>query len=545
MSHKKTTEQFIAEARAKHGNKYDYSRTNYINAKVKVEIICPEHGSFFQVPDTHLRPCGCNSCVGEAVRKGRGFDKITFSPERAKEAHGDKYDYSKVIYTSAKNKVEIICPEHGSFFQTPEKHYGGCGCPKCGAVIGADKRRCTNESFIPKAREKHGNKYDYSHVEYVGNDTPVKIVCPDHGAFWQRPGNHLLGKGCKACADILTGNARRSSGDEWVEKARATHGDKYDYSKVEYFLGTDRVTIICPEHGEFKQIAQNHVNGATGCPDCANSYGPSKAECEIFEHVKRLCPDAEQSVIGLLEGKHELDIVIPSLKVAIEFNGLIWHSEKFNKDRMYHQRKTDQAALSGYRLIHIWQDEWAKQRPWVEAFLNRLCGVPTRKVYARKCFLGSVPTSQARLFLDANHLQGYRQGEHLGMYHEGEVVAVATHGINRMGENELIRWCVKLGVSVVGGFSRVMKRLPADIISFCDTAKHDASGYLAAGWKIESETVPMYHYTDGKTRFNRQRFQKHKLLQMPGVSGTTEREMANSLGFYQIGGLKQLKLTRA
>jgi hypothetical protein len=128
------------------------------------------------------------------------------------------------------------------------------------------------------------------------------------------------------------------------------------------------------------------------------------------------------------------------------------------------------------------------------------------------------------------------------MFYNEELVAVATYGNNSSHEMELIRWCVKLGISILGGFSKIMKHLPPDIISFCDTAKHDAAGYIAAGWKIESTSPPSYHYTDGKVRLNRQRFQKHKLVKLDSTSGETEKELAASIGYYQIGGLRQLKL---
>lgn len=471
---KKTTAQFIVEARIVHGDKYDYSRSVYLGSRDKIEIICPEHGSFWQVPDSHVSgKCGCPKCTGESVRVGRGFDKNTFDVERAHAKHGDAYDYSKVIWVNSKTKVEIICPEHGSFWQTPGHHYQGCGCPECGKLKSADGRRFDTETFIEKARAVHGDDYDYSHVTY-GNDNTckVEIICPEHGSFWQAADNHLFGQ---------------------------------------------------------------------GCPKCAVGYGPSKGEQEVFEYVRNICPDAEQSVVGLLDGRHELDIVIPSLKVAIEFNGLIWHSEKYGKGRTYHQDKTDAAVAAGYRLIHIWADEWRDKRAWCEAFLDRLCGAPNRKIYARKCKVTPLHRDVSRPFLDANHLQGARDGSHIGLFFGDELVAVATHGRNSIGEHELLRWCVKLGVSVVGGFSKIMAHIPAGTISFCDTAKHNGDGYLLAGWELVSKTAPMYHYTDGKVRFNRQRFQKSKLGKRDGVVGTSEREMANSLGYYQIGGLRQLK----
>ena len=103
--------------------------------------------------------------------------------KKAREVHGDKYDYSKVEYVKSKAKVTIICPEHGEFLQTPQKHLYGQGCPKCG-----HKSELTTEEFIKKAREVHGDKYDYSNVEYVDAKTNVCIICKQHGVFWQRQG---------------------------------------------------------------------------------------------------------------------------------------------------------------------------------------------------------------------------------------------------------------------------------------------------------------------------------------------------------------------
>lgn len=320
-----------------------------------------------------------------------------------------------------------------------------------------------------------------------------------------------------------------------------THGDKYNYSLSNYTGALKKLTIICPQHGAFEQLADAHVSGA-GCPNCATRI--SKGEQAVFDYVKQFAADAVQSDRTVLNGL-EIDILIPSLKIGIEFNGLIWHSAKFGKGRTYHQDKTDRAAEAGVRLIHIWEDEWENKRAWCEAFIARLCGADSRKIYARKCTIRQVTTEIAKPFLNANHLQGFRPGTHLGMFYGEELVALATHGVNPKGENELLRWCVALGVSVVGGFSKIMKHLPDNIISFCDTAKHDAAGYLASGWKIHSETVLMYYYTNGIERINRQRFQKHKLMKMKNAQGDTERELAASLGYYQLGALKQLKLVRA
>ena len=121
-----SVEQFIYRAQGVHGTTYDYSLASYINSKTQVEIICKEHGSFWQVPSSHLKGCGCPAHWSNTL-------KTTFQfLENAKKVHDTVYDYSLVMYITAKTKVEIICKEHGSFWQTPSHHLTGHGCPSCG-----------------------------------------------------------------------------------------------------------------------------------------------------------------------------------------------------------------------------------------------------------------------------------------------------------------------------------------------------------------------------------------------------------------------------
>ena len=185
---------------------------------------------------------------------------------RAKEIHGDKYDYSKVIYEFAVKKVCIVCSEHGEFWQTPSSHLGGCGCPKCKKT----KKKMTTEEYIAKAREVHGNKYDYTKVTYKGWEDKVCIICPEHGEFFQRAGGHLNGKGCPKC------NVEVTNTDEFISKAKKMFGDKYDYSKVNYVNATQKVCIICPEHGEFWISPVGHLKSTCGCPKCSRILAKKK-----------------------------------------------------------------------------------------------------------------------------------------------------------------------------------------------------------------------------------------------------------------------------
>lgn len=129
---KLTTEQFIKKAKEVHGDKYDYSKANYINYRTKVEIICPIHGSFF-IPPVELisHRHGCAKCGQEKSKKTQAFTTEQFI-EKAKEIHGDKYDYSKCNYFNSHTKVKIICPKHGEFEQLPYVHLQKHECPSCG-----------------------------------------------------------------------------------------------------------------------------------------------------------------------------------------------------------------------------------------------------------------------------------------------------------------------------------------------------------------------------------------------------------------------------
>ena len=307
-----TTEEFIKRAREVYGEKYDYSKVNYVNSRTKVAIICPEHGEFLQQPTQHLSGQGCPQCVGREKLNTKEFIK------RARQVHGDKYDYSKVEYVNNITKVIIICPEHGEFLQRPKVHTKGQGCPKCGKISMSNSLAKSIESFLEEAREVHGNKYDYSHVNYVNSRTKVAIICPEHGEFLQQPTQHLSGQGCPQCG----GHAKLTT-EEFIKKAREVHGEKYDYSKVKYVNNATKVAIICPEHGEFLQRPAFHQRGA-GCPQCAgyvklttqdfitrarevhgNKYDYSKVEyTNMFSKVTIICPEHGEF---LQEAKTHLD----------------------------------------------------------------------------------------------------------------------------------------------------------------------------------------------------------------------------------------------
>jgi very-short-patch-repair endonuclease len=262
---KKTTEEFVSAAIAKHGDKYEYSKVIYTGKENKVIIICKKHGDFKQCANSHLQGRGCKKCATEETRLLQKND-ITNFIERAKEIHNNKYDYSKVEYVNVKTKVVIICKEHGDFLQTPSDHYNG-GCKKCADILRGENRRYTKEEIVEKSKEVHGDTYDYSNIEYI--DGEIKnIKCKEHCLFSQLRHIHINYKGgCKKCADKLRGENRKYTKEEIIQKAKEVHGDTYDYSKVVYTGICDNIIIICKEHGVFSQTPNTHIRGA-GCQQC-------------------------------------------------------------------------------------------------------------------------------------------------------------------------------------------------------------------------------------------------------------------------------------
>lgn len=272
MPKKLTRDEFISRAEKMNQNKYDYSKTNYLGSDKKVVVTCPKHGDFSITPAQHMRGVGCVDCYRE---KYKGNNE-TFK-EKVLKIYGDKFDLSKVEYKTNQSPVEIICPSHGKFKITPHNFLIlKSDCPKCKKESLRLKRKI---DFINSAEIKHDSKYDYTNVDWKDIKTKVKILCPEHGFFYQTPDSHLGGQGCPVCGDIEQGLNQRIPKTEFLKFAEEVHGDYYDYSQMDYQGLSKKIKIICPEHGEFYQTANSHINQKHGCPMCA---GNVKRTTETF-----------------------------------------------------------------------------------------------------------------------------------------------------------------------------------------------------------------------------------------------------------------------
>lgn len=236
--------------------------------------------------------------------------------ERIIDVHGDKYDYSKVDYINSRTPVILICKKHGEFKYYIKHLKEGRGCPMC-------SKNKTIIDFIEKARDVHSLKYDYSKSNYTGRHNKLIITCPIHGDFEQEAGSHLSGCGCPKCANEHKNDYKKLSTEDFIERAKEVHGNKYDYSKVDYKSLESKVTIICPIHGEFEQRADSHLFQKSGCPKCNQSKGERDIENYLIKNNIKYKSQYSIQIDQLinLSGHAYIDFYLPDYNLFIEYNG--------------------------------------------------------------------------------------------------------------------------------------------------------------------------------------------------------------------------------
>lgn len=275
--------EFLSRVKGVHGDKYQYNVTKYLSPHVKMEMTCPKHGTFLQKPYDHLSGKGCKRCAVEAHANKIRFDTATFIA-KSNLVHNNKYDYRKTNYIDVVSTVVITCPVHGDFEQNAGGHMQGSGCFLCGRRLWALSVTNTTENFIIRAKEKHGDRYDYTKSVYEHCDRPVIIVCKTHGDFLQAPSSHMSGMGCKKCSNDAAREAYTLTTEAFLEKAKLKHGDRYSYDKVKYVSYNTPVIITCSVHGDFEQTPGVHIRGS-GCRKC-DGAARSFTTVEFVERAK-------------------------------------------------------------------------------------------------------------------------------------------------------------------------------------------------------------------------------------------------------------------
>lgn len=462
--------------------------------------------------------------------------------KKAKEIHGDRYDYTKTEYERGnKSFVTIICKLHGNFIQRYDQHLAGKGCPNCGLEKKKQleiSRRSTTKEFIIKAKDVHGEKYSYEQVEYINARIKVIITCPKHGPWAIAPSSFLLGQGCRKCANERRGKLLTYTKEDFIRAAHKIHGSTYSYNNVVYINNKEKVKITCKKHGDFYCQPNAHISGSTGCPKCKNIE--SRPEQEIREFVESL----GLSVVTTTIERKQIDILVPELKLGIEFNGLYWHSDKFISST-YHKEKSDLCRTNGIRLVQIFEDEWNLKKDIVKEKLRYLLRKSQAiKIGARKTKIVNVSSKEAGLFLDKYHLQGNCASKFsFGLMFNNTLVAIASFSTNRFNrkEIELIRYATNYNYLVAGGLSRLINHFSKstgikEIVSYSDNRWYTGTSYEKAGFIKILETKPGYYWNKNGVRINRMKMMKHNLKKvLPNFSPElTEEENCRANGYTKV-----------
>lgn len=288
---------------------------------------------------------------------------------KSKKVHGDKYDYSLVKYVNNKTPIDIICPEHGKFTTTPAVHIAGHSCKMCGTESMRNTVTFSADKVLKKIIDVHGDKYQYDFSGYKNYLSTLKIRCKKHGTFMQDVSTHLRGSGCRECSV----EDSRDTIEDFILKSSKVHKGFYTYSKAKYHNTYSDVVITCPKHGDFTQRANDHVKGH-GCHQCSGRKSVAEVMWQKYlddkgiEYIENTRP--EWLILEGSKGRHELDLYIPSLNLAIEINGNMWHSTSSigcnnAKSISYHFEKYLACKANGITLIHIFQFEsvraWKKK----------------------------------------------------------------------------------------------------------------------------------------------------------------------------------------
>ena len=536
-----TTEEFIEKAKNVHGDKYDYSKVRYNNSKEKVIIICPKHGDFLQTPNSHLSGSGCPDCCDFNHK----YTKDDFI-EKARKVHGDKYVYSKVEYINNSTKVCIICPEHGEFWIKPSNHLYGQGCFKCYHDSRKNKLKYNNQEIINKFKTIHGDRYDYSQVNYQGISVPVSIICPEHGEFLQIPSSHLQGNGCPKCGVMKSGKCKRLTTEEFIEKAKNIHGDKYDYSKVIYIDYNTPVIIICEKHGEFLQTPDAHLQGK-GCQSCSIRHSSYEEDIINFiqNNINTTININSRKIIPPLE----LDIFLPEKNIAIEINGIRWHSEEFGKDKNYHLNKLNECNKKNIKLIQIFEDELFLYKDIVMSKLSHLLKLDNNKdkIYGRLINVCEIENNIAKQFLNKNHIQGFASSTiYLGAYYNSKLIGVMSFlkevkngcwNLTRFAtDNKYI--CCGVGGKLLKYFE--IHYQPVQIKSFADrrwTIDVNNNIYTKLGFNLDKIIPPDYKYVKNNQmkRIHKFNLRKKSLIKKYNINPyLSENEMTKQLGYFKI-----------
>lgn len=562
----------------------------------KISVECTKHGWVTTSPRSVLDKT--RSFCGHCWKESSGAD-LLMTTEEFRESLVKRWGPEKISlvgatkYLGMNKEIPVICPHHGRQLSTPArllpkkwKVQQGNWCIRCTWDAANDKKRKHTEStFLLWLQNKYGDTVsDYSRVKYNGVMAPVHLKCPTHG--WQSPLLQTLelGKGsggvwCTEC--VFAGYRLINSNEDAVrviedklghlpvgQRITLSKNNKTTLSSVLGYNSELKITLNCETHGDFQKTVKSLVNnrGYTPCRRCG--YTVTKPHLRLLSLFDELGTATEQNYRGgnlRYPGSQmpfELDIFVPGRNLAVEINGVYWHSDARPESRHgnKHLHKAVVCRRAGIRLLQFWDTQIMADRQWpiVRSMIKHALGL-SKTIYARDTALEEISNKEARQFYSEHHLQGpapaTKESVSLGLYFTDRagskrLVAAATFDSPRFARSydwEILRMAFHRGCSVVGGASRlhtafVRQCSPASIITYAD-AFHSLGGvYLALGYKLVRRTSPSYRWVNLNSGLIKSRYQTQKgkledllgSLDMEFYEEASEEENMRANNFYKI-----------
>lgn len=543
MPKKLTNEQFIQKSKDIWGDSYTYEKCEYAGANKPVTLYCKKHCIDFQtVPLSHMyqlknrKPSGCPECGKES------YTSIMIKPQEqfiaeCIEKHGNKYDYSKVVYTGKECKITIICPVHGEFSQKANVHLNGHGCQQCAAELVSEQSTMSHEEFIARVKIVHPT-LDFSDTVYTKSSNRITYVCQKHGKKSAVASSVMSGRGCKQCGKERGAELAKNDTEYFISQGRKSYGDLYSYESSVYTGNKKPITVTCKTHGDFPTNAGNHMAGnGGGCPKCSGIN--STVEQTLIDAVGFPCELRNRKILGGLE----IDVLYGSL--GVEVNGVYWHSTSQGKDRDYHLNKTLLAMGKGGKLVHFWDYEIIDKLEIVVSMVKSRLGNST-KVGARNTSIIELDNSTFNAFVNTSHISGDSVcSKRYGLMYDGVLISAMGFSKSRFDKScewEIVRFCNLNGYTVVGGASKLFKFFldsvqPESVVSYADRRFGEGEVYRKLGFEFSHSSKPNYFHIKGHKRYSRYMTQKHNLPTLLGDkfdSSLSEIENLKNCGFHQV-----------
>ena len=544
-------QNFIQESQRRFGSKHSFPNieSEYENEHSKITIQCNDCGNIFtKRANDHITSPNGGCCNCREIKRN--------------ESTSYTYDYllgHNVLNLQIKpfegvksinEKVTIACPIHGEYeINISSFLKGKYACKKCSIVAEVQKKKERFKTeFVSRLNSLcHGNATPLMDT-FVDSQTYMAFRCNVCGREYRRQPNIIftnkLVQPCQHCIKDEIIKQRTKTTETFISDAIKIHGDKYDYSKTQYIQSDKKVDVICKECGRtFSIEANSHLQGH-GCPYHYNNK--SKYETEIVDFLKECGIDSILTNDRTALNGQELDIYIPSHNIAIEFDGIFWHSELY-KQSDYHLLKTKQCEELGIRLIHIFEDEWINKKDIWKSMLKNIFSITENVIYARKCEIRLVDSSVATKFLNENHIQGACGSQiKYGLFYNNELVSLMTFGNSRhfigngLSQYELLRFCNKLNTRIIGGASKLFKHFinvyqPQSIVSYADRRWSVGNLYDKLNFHLYNTSKPNYYYVIKGQRANRFNYRKSILVEKYNCPiGMSEQEFCKQQGWHRI-----------